>query len=113
MENLAHIVEFMPYWGNEAAKLVAHPGQKFGRTQLDEARLQAISEHKSDSMTQIRAALPESYQRLDQILAALKDSDLELTGIHSKFGERKLGQFLEEFVAKHLEDHVEQIKSCL
>ena len=31
MENLAHIVEFMPYWANEIEKLAA-PGQNFGRT---------------------------------------------------------------------------------
>src|SRR5258708_7740446 len=32
MENLAHITEMLPYWAGEVAKLVAQPGQKFGRT---------------------------------------------------------------------------------
>ncbi len=46
MESLAHIIEFMPYWGDEIVKLVAQPGQNFGRTHKDEARIQAIKDHK-------------------------------------------------------------------
>jgi hypothetical protein len=113
MENLAHIVEFLPYWGNEIVKLVAHPGQNFGRTQQDEGRLRAIAEHGADSMAQIRAALPESYERLDKVLSQLQDSDLELTGHHSIRGEHDLAWFIDEFVVKHLDDHILQIKGCL
>lgn len=113
MENLAHIVEFMPYWANEAVKLVAEPGRNFGRTKEDQARQAAIREHAGDTLAWVRTALPESYQRLDEVLSGLKDSDLELTGQHVKFGEKSLEQFIEEFVAKHLRDHVEQISECL
>ena len=112
MENLAHIIEFLPYWGKEIAKLVARPGLNFGRTQQDEGRLRAIAEHRSDSIAQAKAALPESYEHLDKVLRQLQDSDLELMGHHSTMGEHKLGWFIEEFVVKHLEDHVLQIKSC-
>src|SRR5205085_10410950 len=82
MQNLAHIVEFMPYWANEVEKLVARPGQNFGRTAKQEARLQAIRDHGTDNLAQIRAALPESYARLEEVLSGLKDSDLRLTGQH-------------------------------
>src|SRR2546421_7173013 len=75
MENLAHIVEFMPYWANEIEKLVAAPGQNFGRTAGDAERLRAISEHGTDNLDQIRAALPGSYTRLQQVLSRLTDSD--------------------------------------
>src|SRR6266699_6017258 len=57
MQNLAHIVEFMPYWAGEIEQLVAAPGRNFGRTQQDEGRLKAISEHGSDSLDEIRWAL--------------------------------------------------------
>jgi len=30
MEILAHLVELMPYWGNEVEKLLANPGQNSG-----------------------------------------------------------------------------------
>src|SRR5579871_2986376 len=65
MENLAHIVEFMPYWGDQAAGLVAHPRQNFGRVQQDERRLKAIRDHAHDSLTQIKVLLPPSYARLN------------------------------------------------
>ena len=95
------------------AKLVANPGQNFGRTALHEGRLRAINEHGRDSLEQIKAALPGSYARLEDVLGSLKDSDLELTGQHSKFGEKSLEWFIEDFVTGHLINHLEQIKGCL
>ena len=113
MENLAHIVEFMPYWANEIAALVAQPGKSFGRAQQHEGRLNAIREHSHDSLDQIRAALPASYARLDEVLASLKDSDLEITGMHVRFGEKSLGWFIEEFVTGHLRAHLEQMGQAI
>lgn len=113
MESLAHIVEFMPYWANEVARLVAHPGQPFGRTHEHEGRLAALREHGHDSLAQARAALPGSYARLDEVLSQLTDSDLALTGHHSRRGEQSLAYFIEEFITRHLYDHVEQIRECL
>lgn len=113
MQNLAHIVEFMPYWANEIEKLVAHPGQNFGRTQQHEGRLLAISEHEGDSLEQIKALLPGSYARLQEVLGNLKDSDLALTGMHIRFGEKSLDWFIEDFVTGHLIEHLEQIKAAM
>jgi DinB superfamily len=113
MQNLAHIVEFMPYWAGEIEKLVAEPGRNFGRAPQDVGRLQGISDHEMDSLKGIKAALPGSYARLDEVLRGLKDSDLELTGKHVKYGEKTLDWIIEEFVTGHLSGHVEQIKGCL
>ncbi len=113
MQNLAHIVEFMPYWAGEIEKLVAEPGRNFGRTMQNEGRLRGISEHETDSLEDIKKALPGSYARLDEVLGSLKDSDLELTGQHVRYGEKPLEWFIEDFVTGHLSGHVEQIKGCL
>jgi hypothetical protein len=113
MQNLAHIVEFMPYWAGEIEKLIAEPGCNFGRSPQDVGRLHGISEHEKDSLKGIKAALPGSYARLDGALKGLKDSDLELTGKHFKYGESTLDWFIEEFVTNHLSGHVEQIKRCI
>jgi uncharacterized damage-inducible protein DinB len=113
MESLAHIVEFMPYWANEIEKLVAAPGQNFGRTMQHAGRLQAISEHGSDSLEQIRSSLPGSYIRLEQVLSTLNDSDLALTGHHARFGDQTLEWYIEDFVTHHLSSHLEQMKRCL
>lgn len=113
MENLAHIVEFLPYWGDEVAKLVAEPGRNFGRTMQHEGRQAALREHGHDTLEQARAALPGSYTHLDEILSRVQDRDLELTGQHVKFGERTLAWFIHDFITEHLHNHIVQIKECL
>ncbi len=113
MESLVHIVEFMPFWADEAAKLVANPGQNFGRTHKDEARIRAISEHKEDSLNETRGALTRSYMYLDTVLSTLQDSDLDLKGRHSKFGEQTLDWFIQEFITNHFTNHIQQINLSL
>ena len=113
MESMAHIIEFMPYWGDEIVKLIAQPGQKFGRTKEDEARIRAIEEHKHDSLETTRGALARSYTYLDEVLGTLKDSDLELKGQHPKFGEQTLAWFIKDFVTDHLTNHIEQLNRSL
>ena len=113
MENVAHIIEVMPYWGDEIAKPVAAPGQNFGRTHQHEGRLRAIAEHGKDNLAQAKAALPGSYEHLDRILSTLKDSDLTIQGHHAKYGDRDLAWFIKEFVTQHLESHIDQIERAL
>ncbi len=93
--------------------MVAEPGRIFGRTAEDEGRLRGISEHETDSLEEVKAALPGSYARLTGVLGRLKDSDLELTGRHVRYGEKPLAWVVEEFETGHLQGHVEQIKRCL
>lgn len=113
MENLAHVVEFLTYWADEFAKVVAHPGSNFGRTQQHEGRLGALSEHGRDTLEQVRDALPRSYSYLEQVLATFQDSDLALTGIHPRYGEQTLEWFINDFVTVHLSDHREQMQADL
>ena len=113
MQNLAHIVEFLPYWGNEIDQLVANPGHNFGRTQQHEGRLRGIEEHQADTLAQITAELPHSYARLEQVLSTLQDSDLALTGHHVRFQEQTLAWFIHEFLTKHFADHLTQMKALL
>src|SRR6266851_3628626 len=113
MQKMADILEFMPYWAGEIESLVASPGETFGRTAQDEGRLGAINERWSNSLGQIKAALPGSYARLDEVLSRLRDSDVELTGQHVRYGEKPVEWLIVEMVTEHLRGHVEQIKGCL
>jgi DinB superfamily len=113
MENLVHIIEFMPYWANEITKLLTTPGQKFGRSAQDEERIRAIKEHSSYTLAQVAAALPDSYARMDRVLGTLKDDDLDITGIHSIRGTQRLEWFIAEVLIKHLADHIQQMKEVL
>ncbi len=113
MQNLAHIVEFLPYWAGEVEKVLAEPGCTFGRTHENAGRLQGISEHEMDSLSKIKAALPESYARLDEVFGKLHDSNLELTGKHVRYGDKTIGWLIEDLIVDHLKGHIEQIKSSL
>src|SRR5437588_12589791 len=61
MQNLSHIVEFMPYWAGEIEKLITGPDCEFGRTPDDVGRLHGLNEHEIDSLSGIKAALRGSY----------------------------------------------------
>ncbi len=113
MESLAHISEFMPYWAEEIAKLVASPGQKFGRTKEDPDRIRAIEEHKEDALDSVQSSIARGYARLDQELSTLSDDDLTIKGVHSKFGEQTLAWFIQDFVTGHLTNHLEQMGRAL
>lgn len=113
MENIAHIIEFMPYWADEIAKLVAAPGANFGRTLQQPRRVRAIEEHGHDTLATARAELPQSYASLDQVLGTLKDSDLDLWGLHPKYGDQTLDWFIKDFLTDHMASHLEQMKRCL
>ena len=113
MQNLAHTVEFMPYWANEVALLVAEPGRNFGRTMQHEGRLRGISDHEQDALPRLQSLLPGSYTQMEETLSKLNDSDLALTGTHVKYGTQTLAWFIEEFITDHMAAHVEQIKVAL
>lgn len=113
MQNLAHTVEFMPYWANEVALLVAEPGRSFGRTMQHEGRLRGISDHEQDTLSRLQSLLPGSYARMEETLSKLTDRDLALTGTHVKYGTQTLAWFIEEFITGHMAAHVEQIKVAL
>ena len=113
MEILAHLVELMPYWADEVAKLVAQPGQNFGRLSQQEERLAALRDHGHDGLEQVKAALPKSYRCLDQALSHLQGSDLTLTGHHMIFGERTLAWFIDELIVQHVHNHIVQMQESL
>ena len=113
MENLAHIIEIMPYWAGQIEKLIAQPGQDFGRVKTDPERIKAIADHAHDELAVVRDRLPVSYMRLESVLNGLQDSQLALTAVHSKFGQRGLDWFIKEFVTDHLANHLQQLRECL
>jgi uncharacterized damage-inducible protein DinB len=113
MENLAHVVEFMPYWANEAVKLVAEPGRRFGRVETNERRIKEIAAHAHDSLDQIKAMLHASYARLQEAMTHLQDKDLAVTGKHIRQGEKALVIFIEDYITGHLRAHIRQIEEAM
>jgi hypothetical protein len=65
------------------------------------------------SLAQIKGLLPPSHAHLQDVQANLHDRDLELTGVHSRYGEKPLAWFMEEFVTGHLRAHLVQMQAAL
>lgn len=113
METLAHVLEFMVYWAGEFDKVVKNPGAVFGRNPDNAARNMYITKHKNDSLEEMKKALPEKYKVLQDVLDRLQDSDLQIVGRHVRHSTRTLEWAINEYVIKHLGDHVKQIQNYL
>src|SRR5258708_8538507 len=61
MQNLAHIVEFMPYWAGEIEKLVAAPGETFARTPQDEGPCCALNHRGPVTLAHHNGSYPLPY----------------------------------------------------
>ncbi len=113
MENLAHIAEFPPYWAKAMLKVVENPGQPFGRTHTDPARIAAVAEHAKDELTKALTRIETARFEANQLFLHINDEQWDKTGLHANRGEMNLRQVIDAFVIKHLRDHVDQAKTAL
>lgn len=108
MKVLAHLAEMQPYWAHQLERVVAAPGQPFGRTMEDPERIAAVEDHAQDALEPMLARLRAATAEATSILRSLDDSAWTSTGIHSRRGEMDLGAIVEFFLVGHAEEHVEQ-----
>lgn len=113
MENLAHAVEFVRYWADAVASVVERPGQPFGRTHDDAARIAWVAEHGKDDPEQVLAALDDAAAYAAQRLAAVPEDAWRMTtGLHANRGEMTLPAIVEFFLTDHLRNHLEQAQKA-
>lgn len=110
-QNLVHVVEFVPYWAGQLHRVVAHPGQPFGRTHEDPERIAWVDEHAGDALDAILAALPRAADEACRLLCSIPDGAWGTTGRHRR-GEMTLGDIAEFFLVDHLEDHGRQARAA-
>lgn len=108
MENLAHLVEIQPYWAREVRKVIAQPGQPFGRTMEDPDRIAAVERGSGERLEEVVPRLRASMEEAVATLRSLDDQDWTKTGIHSRRGEMDLAAIVEFFLVGHVEEHVDQ-----
>lgn len=113
MEVLAHIAEFPPYWLKAFQAVIQNPGQPFGRTHTDPARIAAIADHAHDALPLTLARIEQARAQTLEMLLTIEDSDWEKTGVHANRGVMNLHQMMESFVTKHLNDHTAQAHNAL
>ena len=113
MSTLAHVVEMLPYWAHQAEAVVAHPGERFGRTHHDPDRISAVEQHGRDSL---EAMLPRIRASLDECLRSLRaipEDRWSTTAEHPSRGTMSVAQLVDAFLVNHAQEHVAQIRSTL
>jgi len=113
MSTLAHVVEMLPYWAGQCQLIARQPGNTFGRTHDDPGRLGAIAEHAHDPLDVVRTSLRSSATDALTTLEAIPRDQWHLTGQHVRRGPMSIEQVVDEFMVRHIEDHVVQVNAVL
>jgi uncharacterized damage-inducible protein DinB len=112
MDNLSHIVEFVPYWTGEVQAIVRDPTQLWGRDHTHAGRLAAVAdtshEQLDDVLASVRAVVNESAATLD----ALPEESLaiEATSRNARWGRKPVSFIVEHLLVQHLQSHRAQIE---
>lgn len=114
-EAVAHITEAIDFFRQESLTALAHPEEKVGRHKTHPRRLARIAEHGTDSAAQLLEALNANIEACLGFLESLTDQDLQRIIHHKypKFGDMKLGAFLDHFMVGHSKSHVKQVQNLL
>ena len=113
IENLVHVVEFLPYWAEQVQRVVDQSGKPFGRTHDDPARAGWIDEHAGDEVDEVLTALGVAANQAADVLQALPESAWQATGVHANRGEMTLTEIVEFFLTVHLRDHAAQARRAV
>ena len=114
-EILAHLVEMLPYWAEQAHAVAARSqdGEPFGRTHDDPERIAAVRDHARDDLRNLAAGVRASLDRATAVLRAIPDADWQRTGRHARRGEMSVTQVVEQFLVEHAEEHAQQLEAVL
>ena len=117
-ETLAHVAEMLPFWTGELERIVDVPAGgspvTFGRTPDNVVRLGLIERDRSLPPRELVSRIASSAERLAARLDQLASGDAGgRVGLHATLGEMTAEQLVSTFVARHLEEHVEQLRGQL
>jgi uncharacterized damage-inducible protein DinB len=113
MSTLAHVIEMLPYWAKQCQSIAASPGSAFGRTHDDPGRLNAIAAHGQDSLSAASASLRASADEAIAILQSIPRETWSVKGEHVRRGAMSIEQVIDEFMVRHVEDHLVQVNVAL
>lgn len=116
IEILAHAVEFVPYWADQAAAVAARTddGERpFGRTHDDPARIAAVREHARDRYETLADRLREEAARSASTVRAIPPAGWSRTAVHARRGCMSVEQIVRQFLLDHLEEHTTQAAAAV
>lgn len=112
MEILSHVAEFIPYWTGQALQVVQQPGEPWGRTPADTARLEAVEAAGRRSLDDVVSAIRSAARGAASAIRALRDADLDAEAMsrNPRWGRKPAAFVLEELVIHHVEKHLGQVR---
>ena len=116
IEVLAHVVEFIPYWADQAAAVAARTddGERpFGRTHDDPVRIAAVREHARDRYETLASRLGEVAERSASTLRAIHPAGWSRTAVHARRGSMSVEQIVRQFLLDHLAEHTAQAAAAV
>lgn len=115
MRVLGHVAELLPYWTTQAVAVAGRttPGQPFGRTHDDPARLAAVEDHAHDALGDVLPRVRESLRVTMDGLRSISPEGWTRSGKHARRGEMTVRDIVEQFIADHLDEHAAQAREAL
>ena len=95
-ENLAHLARYHEIFLERIDRILSQPKPAFARYSAEEDP--EWEQWKNRSRTDVIATLSNLREQLVRKLRSLSDQDLRRIGVHPKFGEMELSQWLEFFL---------------
>ncbi len=108
----AHMAEFVAYWQEQIEAVVGtYDGEPvpFGRVKSDAGRIAAIEIGRREPITELARRVGEGIAELRRYLAGLTVPEWAAWGRHQTRGDMDLEAIVDEFVVRHLEEHLEQL----
>jgi uncharacterized damage-inducible protein DinB len=112
MDNLCHIVEFVPYWTNEVQAIVRDPTQTWGRDHTHAGRLAAVRDTSGKVLDEVLSAIRNVVSDSAETLAALPDQALatEAPSRNPRWGAKPVSFIVDHLLVQHLQNHRSQIQ---
>jgi uncharacterized damage-inducible protein DinB len=112
MDNLCHIREFVPFWTDEAMRIVQRPSELWGRDMTHTGRLAAVTNTSAHRLGDVGADIRDLVSRSAATLKTLTDEQLaiEATSRNPRFGVKPASFVVDELLVHHIAKHQGQIR---
>lgn len=112
MEILCHVAEFVPFWTGQTRQIVEQPDEPWGRTHTDAARLAAVQQAASRTLSEVAEAIRDGVQNSAAVLRGLSEADLaiEATSRNPRWARQPASFVVEHLLIEHVEKHRSQIQ---
>jgi len=110
-EVLAHLGEMLPYWLDEAERILAAADElaPFGRTATNAQRLAIIERDRTLPTQELVARVRVGIERWRRRWAELDKAGRGHGGVHVALGALTVADVATRFAVGHLEDHLDQL----